>query len=118
MILTGLSHTSVHGAVSTNLVPKSMFDGPDKRGPGVHAFSILSRILADKSFENYKGSFDDLQKNMGQKIQAYTGEWLVDGANEQEVYKKVQELSFMNVMIYAIGGWRDGEGFHNAEFTL
>lgn len=95
-----------------------MFDGPDKRGPGVHAFTIVARVLADPDFANFKGGFDALQKNLGQKIYSYTGEWLVDGSNEQEVYKKVQELIFMNVMLYAVGGWIDGQGFHDAEFTL
>lgn len=95
-----------------------MFEAPTKRGPGTHAFSILSRIMSDRAFENYVGSFDDLQMKLGQKIQSYAAEWLVDGANPQEIAKKVQELAFLNVMIYVLGGWRDGEGFHRAEFTL
>lgn len=101
-----------------------MFEAPTKRGPGTHAFSIVSRILSDRAFENYVGSFDDLRMKLGQKIQSYAAEWLVDGANPQEIAKKVQELIFLNVMIYAVGGWREGEGsrtraeFHKAEFTL
>ena len=94
-----------------------MFEAPTKRGPGTHAFSIVSRILSDSAFKNYVGSFDDLQMNLGQKIQSYAAEWLVDGANPQEIAKKVQELTFLNVMLYVVGGWRDGK-FHNADFTL
>jgi hypothetical protein len=74
--------------------------------------------MSDRAFVNYSGSFGDLQMKLGQKIQSYAAEWLVDGANPQEIAKKVQELNFLNVIIYAVGGWRDGEGFHNAEFTL
>ena len=118
MILTGLTQVAVHGAPSTALLPRSMFAAPTKRGPGTHAFSIVSRILSDNAFKNYVGSFDNLQTTLGQKIQSYAEEWLVDGANPQEIAKKVQELCFLNVMIYVIGGWRDGEGFHKAEFTL
>jgi len=100
------------------LIPRSMFEAPTKRGPGTHAFSILSRIMSDRAFVNYSGSFGDLQMKLGQKIQSYAAEWLVDGANPQEIAKKVQELTFLNVMIYVVGGWRETEGFHKAEFTL
>jgi len=118
LIAEGLAQVAVHGAPSPNLIPRSMFEAPTKRGPGTHAFSILSRIMSDRAFVNYSGSFGDLQMKLGQKIQSYAAEWLVDGANPQEIAKKVQELNFLNVIIYAVGGWRDGEGFHNAEFTL
>jgi hypothetical protein len=74
--------------------------------------------MSDRALENYVGSFDNLEMKLGQKIQSYAAEWLVDGANPQEIAKKVQELSFLNVMIYVVGGWRDGEGFHRADFTL
>ena len=86
--------------------------------PGTHAFSIVSRIIRDGTFNNFVGSFDDVQSKYGDVIQRYAAEWTVDGTNPKEVAKKVRELSFLNVMIYAVGGWRDGEGFHNAEFTL
>ena len=86
--------------------------------PGTHAFSIVSRIIRDRRFNNFVGSFDDVQSKHGDAIQRYAAEWTVDGANPKEVAKKVRELSFLNVMIYAVGGWHDGKGFHNAEFTL
>lgn len=72
----------------------------------------------DNAFKNYVGSFDNLQQTLGQKIESYAAEWLVDGADPDEIANKVQELAFMNVLIYVVGGWRDGEGFHRAEFTL
>lgn len=86
--------------------------------PGTHAFSIAARILRDSTFSNFVGGFDAAQSKFGMDIQRYAEEWLVDGVNAKEVAKKVQELVFLNVMIYAVGGWRDGEGFHDAEFTL
>ncbi|KAJ7870945.1 hypothetical protein B0H14DRAFT_2725051 [Mycena olivaceomarginata] len=60
----------------------------------------------------FVGGFDAAQSKFGMDIQRYAEEWLVDGVNAKE------ELVFLNVMIYAVGGWRDGEGFHDAEFTL
>ncbi|KDR79310.1 hypothetical protein GALMADRAFT_117576 [Galerina marginata CBS 339.88] len=118
LMAMGLAHISVHGAPSSTLVPRSVFEAPTRRGAGTHAFSIASRVMSDRAFENYVGSFDDLQVKLGPKIQSYAAEWLVDGANPQEIAKKVQELTFLNVMIFALGGWRDGVGFYRAEFTL
>lgn len=117
LVAMGLAQTAVHGAPSPNLIPRSMFEATTKRGPGLHAFTIVSRIMSDNAFKDYKGSFDDLQAKIGQKIQSYASEWLVDGANDKEIAKKVQELTFLNVMIYAVGGWRNGK-FYKAEFTL
>jgi len=115
---TGLTQAAVHKVGSSALLPKSMFDMSTTCRPGTHAFSIVSRIIRDRRFDNFAGSFDDLQSKHGDVIQRYAAEWTVDGTNPKEVAKKVRELSFLNVMIYAVGGWRDGEGFHKAEFTL
>lgn len=118
MMPTGLTQAAVHKVGSSALLPKSMFDTSTTCRPGTHAFTIVSRIIRDRTFNNFVGSFDDVQSKYGDVIQRYAAEWTVDGTNPKEVAKKVRELSFLNVMIYAVGGWRDGEGFHNAEFTL
>lgn len=114
---TGLAQAAVHKIASSALLPKSVFE-TSTYGRGTHAFSILARIMRDHRFNNFVGSFDSAQTKFGTVIQQLAAEWAVDGTNPKEVAKKVQELSFMNVMIYVVGGWRDGEGFHNADFTL
>ncbi|KIM43869.1 hypothetical protein M413DRAFT_443747 [Hebeloma cylindrosporum] len=120
LVAEGLTQAAVHKVGSSALLPKSMFDTPGTRRPGthVHAFSVLSRIIRDRRFNNFVGSFDDVQSKHGDAIQQYAAEWTVDGTNIKEVASKVRELTFLNVMLYVVGGWRDGEGFHIADFTL
>ncbi|KAJ7330859.1 hypothetical protein DFH08DRAFT_966615 [Mycena albidolilacea] len=120
LVAEGLAQAAVHKIVPSVLIPRSMFDTSTMGAhrPGTHAFSIAARILRDSTFSNFVGGFDAAQSKFGMDIQRYAEEWLVDGVNAKEVAKKVQELVFLNVMIYAVGGWRDGEGFHDAEFTL
>ncbi|KAJ7121552.1 hypothetical protein C8R44DRAFT_166956 [Mycena epipterygia] len=120
LVAEGLAQAAVHKVASSALLPRNMFDTSTMgvHRPGTHAFSIASRILRDRRFNNSIGSFDEVQSKFGEDIQRYAAEWIVDGENPKEVAKKVQELTFLNVMIYAVGGWRDGEGFHQAEFTL
>jgi hypothetical protein len=94
-----------------------MFDMSTTHRPGIHAFTIVSRIIHDRRFNNFVGSFDNVQSKHGDAIQRYAAEWTVDGTNPTEVARKVRELTFLNVMLYAVGGWRDGE-FYDADFTL
>jgi hypothetical protein len=83
-----------------------------------HAFSIASRILLDDTFDNIKPtSLDDVLAKFGDIIYGYAAQWTVDGANAKEVENKVQELCFLNVMFYAVGGWMDG-ALREAEFTV
>ncbi|KAJ6467040.1 hypothetical protein DFH09DRAFT_1254293 [Mycena vulgaris] len=110
LVAEGLAQAAVHKLASSALLPRHMFDAstmpsvPHTMGAhpaGTHAFSILSRILRDPRFNNLVASFDEI----------------VEGVNPKEVAKKVEELTFLNVMIYVVGGWRDG-GFSQAEFTF
>jgi membrane protease subunit (stomatin/prohibitin family) len=87
---------------------------------GTHAFSILARIQHEHRFNNVVPTFkfDDIHTQYGEEIQRYAAEWIVEGTDSKEVAKKVKELTFLNVMIYAMGGWSEGNGFRYAEFTL
>ncbi|KAJ7056796.1 hypothetical protein C8F01DRAFT_361735 [Mycena amicta] len=117
LIAEGLAQAAVHKVSSSVLLPSSMFTS-SSTGRGTHAFSIVSRIMRDSKYSGQGGNLNVVQTKFGSDLQRLAAEWVVDGTNPKEVAKKVQELSFLNVMIYAIGGWRPGEGFHNAEFTL
>ncbi|KAJ7252343.1 hypothetical protein B0H12DRAFT_1219366 [Mycena haematopus] len=119
LVAEGLAQAAVHKIKSSVLLPRSMFDTSSGYRSGTHAFSIVSRILRDRQFNDFGlGSFDAVEERFGVSIQRYAADWVVDGTNPEEVRKKVRELTFLNVMIYVVGGWRDGEGFHKAEFTL
>ncbi|KAF7311978.1 hypothetical protein MIND_00209600 [Mycena indigotica] len=115
LMAEGLAQACVHGMSSSVLVPKSMFK---TNGGDTHAFTIVARILADDKFRSFSGNFNDVMTQLGTELQEYAAEWGVDGSDPKDVSAKVKELCFMNTMFYVVGGWRDGEGFHKADFTL
>lgn len=54
-------------------------------------------------------------KNHVSKIIEYMADWRVDGTNPVDVENKVQELSWLNSILYGIGGWLKDKPF-NADF--
>ncbi|KAF7345990.1 hypothetical protein MVEN_01621600 [Mycena venus] len=117
LVAEGLAQAAVHQlGKSLVILPQKMFPTPPSRPD--HAFSIASRILLDDRFDDIKPtSLDDVLEKFGDVIYGYAAQWTVDGANAQEVENKVQELCFLNVMLYAVGGWHEGS-FREAEFTI
>ncbi|KAJ6454400.1 hypothetical protein C8R45DRAFT_1056803 [Mycena sanguinolenta] len=118
--LPGLAQAAVHKVVLSTLVPRYLFDSIPRSTTGAHAFSILARILRKPHFDNVVPNFKfkDIHTKYGDDIQRYAREWIVEAINAKEVVEKVKELVLLNVMLYSMGGWRDREGFHRAEFTL
>ncbi|KAJ7199195.1 hypothetical protein GGX14DRAFT_373358, partial [Mycena pura] len=114
LVAEGLAQAAVHKIASSLLIPKSIFSnmGRSKK----HSFTIIARIMRDNKFANFK-SFDVVQTQVGMDIQRMAADWTVDGSNPKEVARKMEELCFLNVMIFTLGGWRDGQGFHDADFT-
>ncbi|KAJ7633990.1 hypothetical protein B0H17DRAFT_961581 [Mycena rosella] len=117
LVAEGLAQSAVHQlGNSLVILPQKMFPTPPSRQD--HAFSIASRILLDDRFHDIKPtSLDDVLAKFGDAIYEYAAQWTVDGANAKEVENKVQELCFLNVMLYAVGGWNDGS-LREAEFTI
>ncbi|KAJ7627962.1 hypothetical protein DFH06DRAFT_1006528 [Mycena polygramma] len=117
LVAEGLAQAAVHQlGNSLVILPQKMFPTPPSRPD--HAFSIASRILLDDQFDDIKPtSLDDVLARFGDAIYGYASQWTVDGANAKEVEQKVEELCFLNVMLYAVGGWSDGN-FREAEFTV
>ncbi|KAJ7757288.1 hypothetical protein B0H14DRAFT_3896173 [Mycena olivaceomarginata] len=125
-ILAGILHPMLYvgygiefaipGLVAEGLAQAAMFPMAPSRQD--HAFSIASRILLDDRFDDIAPtSLDDVLGRFGDAIYGYAAQWTVDGTNAKEVESKVQELCFLNVMLYALGGWNDGS-FREAEFTV
>jgi hypothetical protein len=130
-VFSGLAQTAVHGPSSSPVIPSSWFDesetglvswftsavGLADKGPkpDIHAFTILARVLADPALTPLQFSedefYDETVKNHGDHIVKYVNEWNLDG----DLDKKVEELLWTNVLIYAVGGSEE-EGTFNADF--
>jgi hypothetical protein len=133
----GLASTAVHKSKSSTLLPASLFQTSatstlkswlsslsNKSFPSIstntHALTILARILRDPQFEHMEGIEDEqLYKTTvathGDAIRKYASEWSYDHSNPKEVERKVEELVWMNVVIYGIAGWTNGADY-NADF--
>ena len=109
----------------------SSIDLSASSGPGPHALEILAKVANDAAFAPIALGIQDckfgelrIQKvldSIGPKLFALASEWAVHGT-EQEVYRKIEGLIWMNVVIYGVAGWggrhtSPGKAF-NAEFFL
>lgn len=130
------------GAVSrlTALLPSlSLTKQSPKNGrtegakPGVHALTILARVLADDKFSakglgiptaNEISGFERATDLVGDALASLAAEWVADldgeGATTEAISKKIEELAWASSVIYGVGGWgaRDrspGKTF-NADF--
>ena len=121
----------MHSAGPSQVIPSSWFDesGPglvsrfasavgfaDKDPePDIHAFTVLARVLADPALAPLQpsefGIYKETVENHGTDIVKYVNEWTLDG----DLDKKVEELLWMNVLIYAVGGSEEKATF-NADF--
>ncbi|KIK68379.1 hypothetical protein GYMLUDRAFT_35785 [Collybiopsis luxurians FD-317 M1] len=142
LIAEGLAQTAVHSASNTVLIPPSVF--PNDRVPSVgkltsfihsvklsnstsagaagdtHALNVLARIMKDPELKVTKAEETNLfasviEKN-GDAIFKYANSWSLDTSNPKEVERKIEELQWMNVLIYAIAGFKAGKGNFNADF--
>ena len=130
-IVRGLAQTAVHGPTSSAVIPSSWFDESEpglisrltsavgltdkSRKPDVHAFTVLARVLADPALVPLQLDkdifYEETVKTHGDHIVKYVNEWALDG----DLDKKVEELIWTNVLIYAVGGSEE-EGTFNADF--
>ena len=132
--LLGLAQTAVHGPTSSPVIPSSWFDESEaslvsrftsalgfadnnksRSEPDIHAFTILARVIADPALAPLQYSenefYQEIAKTHGDHIVKYVNEWNLDG----DLDKKVEELLWTNVLIYAVGGSEE-EGSFNADF--
>jgi hypothetical protein len=90
----------------------------------IHALTILSRILADPEMAiKNPNRIDAIMmyahplKTHAERIRGYAEQWTVDIGREGEVEGKIEELVWMNVVLYAVGGWGKDRPF-KASFFL
>ncbi|OCH85390.1 hypothetical protein OBBRIDRAFT_739946 [Obba rivulosa] len=98
-----------------------------------HAFNILARILHDDRFnssaiglpipeEEHDHELTRTERVVGDLLVKYVQEWTVDGTDERDVARKIEELSWIVVLLYGVGGWggrtMSDTGKFNADFFL
>ena len=96
------------------LFPPSFFQQKGPSGPGVHALSIVARLLKDPELAcgraadlNANSRFRDGIKQSGECLQKYFSEWSAEG----DFIEKYEELVWMVCSVYGFSGWRKGEDF-------
>lgn len=100
---------------------------PDK-SVGPHALSILTEIVHDNTLSytalglQFPGGgpgklLDRTVQLAGTKIAEYAGQWII-GNTKEDLELKFTEITWLNTVIYTIGGWtgREHGGANKAEF--
>ncbi|KAG6890178.1 hypothetical protein C0995_010883 [Termitomyces sp. Mi166 len=140
MVVEGLASTAVHQATSSPLIPMSLWsstpssaidsvtsqlpsaltigDGTPQKN--VHALTILARILKDPRFENIENRLDitlytQVIDKHSEALNKYVSQWTFDNSVPGELERKIEELVWVNVIIYGIGGWTKDKDY-NADF--
>jgi hypothetical protein len=114
--------TAVHSANLHALLPPSYFSSPMKSGT-MHALSILALVAKDERFKEIKTKdgldmFAMTVSSYGEAIRAYAEMWDFDVANKEDVAKAVEELAWLNSIIYGVGGVAVEKEEFRADFFL
>ncbi|KAG6807448.1 hypothetical protein H0H92_007516 [Tricholoma furcatifolium] len=139
IVAEGLAETAVHDVESSPHIPEDFFEYPSHIDETIskfktllspahtsasttNVFTILARVLADPELGKVQntdsGMFVYTMTHHLDALIQHMKDWTVDGTDEKDVEKKVGELGWMNVALYAIGGFNGGreEGGFNADF--
>ncbi|KAG1764460.1 hypothetical protein EDD22DRAFT_951709 [Suillus occidentalis] len=117
----GLAMTAVHPVKVHALIPPSYFSSPVKSGT-MHALSILALVAKDERFEHIE-PMDEAEmlativSSRNEALRAYAEMWDFDVANKEGVAKAVEELAWLNSIIYGVGGSSKNDKFY-ADFFL
>ncbi|EJD52981.1 hypothetical protein AURDEDRAFT_110799 [Auricularia subglabra TFB-10046 SS5] len=144
MAVEGLAWTAVHDTPTGPLLPPDFFTVPAAAGTlskltaslslssapktatqGLHSFTIVARMLKDAALapgiackEESPQHFQDVLKNQGELIRAYAKEWAGEITSSEDAHKKVEEISWVAVLIYGLAGWSKARGFRADFFTM
>lgn len=99
-----------------------------KTSQRIHALTILARLAKDSSVQiqvknsskdAIMGIFGHVMTDFSDPLNKYAEDWsnTIDLNNRTAINAKVNELTWMNVVIYGICGWNRG-GTFNSDFFL
>ena len=108
--------TSLLPSLVLNQIQRVYPSAPEVK-KNVHALSLAARVLKD-DYYSYKTialppppdseedtSLERVLHLRGDALAKLMDDWTVDGTNAQEVQNKIEELFWMNVVIFGVGGW-------------
>ncbi|KAJ3730570.1 hypothetical protein C8R42DRAFT_650555 [Lentinula raphanica] len=92
----------------------------------LHAFTILARVMEDPALEIKNIDVNDvlafLGDNGGEKskiLRQYADQWSLDSTDPKDIERRIQDLQWMNVLIYTVAGFqRLKSGEFRADFFL
>ncbi|EJF59777.1 hypothetical protein DICSQDRAFT_108392 [Dichomitus squalens LYAD-421 SS1] len=97
---------------------------------GIHAFTALARILADPRFApaalglpipQGQSHIDRVQTHVGEALIDIVAEWAAelegDDVSAAVIAKKIEEVAWLNALIYGVGGWGGRQRSQNKEFN-
>lgn len=96
----------------------------------VHALTILARVLADSrlSLPDDLYELNIVQNTIAKNadlLRGYASQWTINIQKPGEIDRKVEEITWMNVVMYGVAGWtwaqkvkQGKEGDFNADFFL
>ncbi|KAF8915039.1 hypothetical protein CPB85DRAFT_1218283 [Mucidula mucida] len=142
MVVEGLAQAAVHEARDAPFYPASLFDsesvsalnglaskldthlvldGP-KPKKEVHLFDIMARILKDDRFKDPPADmqefFTETKKANSSAIVEYANQWTLNLEEPGDVHRKIEQLQWMNTLIYGVSGFNAPEKEFFADFFL
>ncbi|KAF9219897.1 hypothetical protein BS17DRAFT_788621 [Gyrodon lividus] len=114
---------------TANLLSSLVLDAKPADAPtvsktgGVHAFDIMARMLKDdqlksKTARGFMGQFVDTLAEHGTEIRRYAEQWTIDLTKLGEVERKMEELIWVNSVVYGVGGFDEEKGFKSDFFLM
>ncbi|KAL0959083.1 hypothetical protein HGRIS_014381 [Hohenbuehelia grisea] len=94
---------------------------------GVHALTVLARVINDPKFDLHNAGINrrvlgaahaHVERHFGAAIRQYVEEWTIDATDQRNVERKIEELAWVNTVIYAMRGFRPGQRFHGDFFFM
>lgn len=141
IVIEGLAQAAVHHDTLQNLLPFSALNSvaasdahaesatgletpslPMANGKkATHAFDVLARVLKDDTLtiplSSDGNAFEITLRANGEALFRYTNQWTLHLSDPKELRRKIEELQWMNTIIYTVSGSRPGKRFH-ADFFL